>query len=312
MEKLRKDIEDIYKWNLTDLIKDDEEYQELVTKSYMLIGKIIAMKDDLLKNSNNFLMYLKTDEELDKTVEKVYVYSYLYFYQDMNDAKGKIYKDSADKLMEEMNGGGHFSAAALSRENASVEEIETELIETIQKSKQEEEENEKILLLLQDFLAMNKIKVQKEILDINMLLEDVVDQLTPLLKEKNINFAYDISLDEVFVEGDYNRLNQVLINMIKNSVEALDATENPKISLNYEIKDNHFIIIIEDNGCGIKAEDMERIKEPFYTTKKNGTGLGVSLSLEIISAHDGTLEYLSQENIGTKVIITLPIYEILD
>ena len=174
------------------------------------------------------------------------------------------------------------------------------------------EENEKILLLLQDFLAMNKIKVQKEILDINMLLEDVVDQLTPLLKEKNINFAYDISLDEIFIEGDYNRLNQVLINMIKNSVEALDATENPKISLNYEIKDNHFIIIIEDNGCGIKAEDMERIKEPFYTTKKNGTGLGVSLSLEIISAHDGTLEYLSQENIGTKVIITLPIYEILD
>ena len=174
------------------------------------------------------------------------------------------------------------------------------------------EENEKILLLLQDFLAMNKIKVQKEILDINMLLEDVVDQLTPLLKEKNINFTYDISLDEVFIEGDYNRLNQVLINMIKNSVEALDATKEPKISLNYEIKDNYFIIIIEDNGCGIKAEDMERIKEPFYTTKKNGTGLGVSLSLEIISAHDGTLEYLSQENIGTKVIITLPIYEILD
>ena len=103
MEKLRKDIEDIYKWNLTDLIKDDEEYQELVTKSYMLIGKIVAMKDDLLKNSNNFLMYLKTDEELDKTVEKVYIYSYLYFYEDMNDANGKIYKDSADKLLEEMN-----------------------------------------------------------------------------------------------------------------------------------------------------------------------------------------------------------------
>ena len=103
MEKLRKDIEDIYKWNLTDLIKDDEEYQELVTKSYMLIDKIVAMKDEILKNSNNFLMYLKTDEELDKTVEKVYIYSYLYFYEDMNDAQGKIYKDSADKILEEMN-----------------------------------------------------------------------------------------------------------------------------------------------------------------------------------------------------------------
>lgn len=103
MEKLRKDIEDIYKWNLTDLIKDDEEYQELVTKSYMLIDKIVAMRDELLKNSNNFLMYLKTDEELDKAVEKVYIYSHLYYQSDMNDAQGKIYKDSADKILEEMN-----------------------------------------------------------------------------------------------------------------------------------------------------------------------------------------------------------------
>ena len=175
------------------------------------------------------------------------------------------------------------------------------------------EENEKILLLLQDFLSMNKIKIQKEILDINMLLEDVIGQLTPLLKDKNIKFDYNISLDEIFIEGDYNRLNQVLINMIKNSVEALDTTKEPKISLNYQINDNHFIIIIiEDNGCGIKSDEIERIKEPFYTTKKNGTGLGVSLSYEIINAHNGILEYFSKENVGTKVVITLPIYEILD
>ena len=175
------------------------------------------------------------------------------------------------------------------------------------------EENEKILLLLQDFLSMNKIKIQKEILDINMLLEDVIGQLTPLLKDKNIKFDYNISLDEIFIEGDYNRLNQVLINMIKNSVEALDTTKEPKISLNYQINDNHFIIIIiEDNGCGIKSDEIKRIKEPFYTTKKNGTGLGVSLSYEIINAHNGNLEYFSKENVGTKVVITLPIYEILD
>ena len=174
------------------------------------------------------------------------------------------------------------------------------------------EENEKILLLLQDFLAMNKIKIQKEILDINMLLEDVVDQLTPLLKGKNIKFDYDIALDEVFIEGDYNRLNQVFINMIKNSVEALDGIKNPKISLNHKIDGNKFIISIEDNGSGISESDMERIKEPFYTTKKNGTGLGVSLSCEIISAHDGTLEYFSKVNEGTKVVISLPIYEVFD
>lgn len=174
------------------------------------------------------------------------------------------------------------------------------------------EEIEKILLLLQDFLSMNKIKIQKEILDINMLLEDIVDQFDLILKEKNIELKADISLDEVFIEGDYNRLNQVLINMIKNSVEALGNKKEPLININYEINNDNFKIIIKDNGSGISEEDLGRIKEPFYTTKKNGTGLGVSLSQEIIEAHNGTLDYFSKENQGTKVIITLPIYKIFD
>ena len=71
-------------------------------------------------------------------------------------------------------------------------------------------------------------------------------------------------------------------------------------------------LIAGKSGSGISESDMERIKEPFYTTKKNGTGLGVSLSCEIISAHDGTLEYFSKVNEGTKVVISLPIYEVFD
>ena len=169
------------------------------------------------------------------------------------------------------------------------------------------EEIQKILLLLQDFLSMNKIKVQKEILDINMLLEDMVDQFIPVLKDKNIKLKYNISQDEVFIDGDYNRLSQVLVNMIKNAVEALSSTKDPCISINYETNNNIFKIIIEDNGPGITEEEMEKIKEPFYTTKKDGTGLGVSLSCEIIEAHEGTLNYISKVNEGTKVIITLPI-----
>ncbi len=169
------------------------------------------------------------------------------------------------------------------------------------------EEIQKILILLQDFLSMNKIKVQKEILDINMLLEDIVDQFSPVLKEKNIKLKYNISQDEVFVDGDYNRLSQVLVNMIKNAIEALTTTKNPYINIDYQIDSNIFKIIIEDNGSGIAEEEIEKIKEPFYTTKKDGTGLGVSLSCEIIEAHEGTLNYISKVNEGTKVIITLPV-----
>ena len=103
MEHLRKDIDGLYKWHLDDLIKNAEEYQELTTEIRMLIKKISNMKDDFLKNSNNFLMYLKTDEVLSRSFERLYVYSYLYHYQDMADEVGKIYKETADKIMEEMN-----------------------------------------------------------------------------------------------------------------------------------------------------------------------------------------------------------------
>lgn len=168
------------------------------------------------------------------------------------------------------------------------------------------EEMDKILLLLQDFLSMNKIKIEKEILDINFLLEDIVNQFEPILKDKNIKFIHNICEEEIFVEGDYNRLNQVFINIIKNSIEAIN--DNGTIKLKYEI-DKNFKIIIEDNGCGIKEDQIEKIKEPFYTTKKNGTGLGVSLSIEIIKAHNGKIDYIPLKK-GLKVIVELPIHEL--
>ncbi len=168
------------------------------------------------------------------------------------------------------------------------------------------EEMDKILLLLQDFLSMNKIKIEKEILDINFLLEDIVNQFEPILKDKNIKFIHNICEEEIFVEGDYNRLNQVFINIIKNSIEAIN--DKGVIKLDYEI-DRNFKIIIEDNGCGITEDQIEKIKEPFYTTKKDGTGLGVSLSIEIIKAHNGKIDYIPLKK-GLKVIVELPIHEL--
>jgi two-component system sporulation sensor kinase B len=169
------------------------------------------------------------------------------------------------------------------------------------------EEMENILVLLQDFSSMSKIQIKREILDINLLLEDVSRQLGPILRSDNINFITNISLDEIYIEGDYNRLSQVLTNIIKNSKEAKDESKKSFISLKTNIEENNFIIIIEDNGIGISLSDIEKIKEPFYTTKKNGTGLGVSLSIRIIEAHNGKIDYISKDGVGTKVVISLPL-----
>lgn len=165
------------------------------------------------------------------------------------------------------------------------------------------------LNLLQDFSACNKINIDRDILDVVMLLEDIEEKFSLMFDKKNVEFVVDISDDEIFINGDYNRLSQVLVNMIKNSIEAIDENKESYIKISTDLVHNKVKIIIEDNGIGIPKENMDKISEPFFTTKQNGTGLGVLLSKEIITAHDGVIEYDSIEKIGTTVTITLPLYE---
>jgi len=169
------------------------------------------------------------------------------------------------------------------------------------------DEMKKILILLQDFSSMNKIKIINEILDINLLLDDVKRQLETFVISDNIRFITELNDEEFYLEGDYNRISQVLTNIIKNAKEAKDESKEAYIILKTKIKNDVFKIIVEDNGIGISEEDMKRIKEPFFTTKKNGTGLGIPLSCEIIKAHGGKIEFQSEEGEGTKVIISLPV-----
>lgn len=167
------------------------------------------------------------------------------------------------------------------------------------------EEIDRTLLLLEDFLSMNKLKINKDIIDINLLLEDVINSMNMMCRKNNIRLVSNIMDDEIYLKADYNRLTQVFVNLIKNSVEAMD--KQGTININEELKNENVIITILDNGTGMNEELLKKIKEPFYTTKAKGTGLGVSLSSEIIDAHDGDLEYFSKEGEYTKVIVTLPI-----
>ena len=171
------------------------------------------------------------------------------------------------------------------------------------------DEINRTLLLLEDFLAMNKVKINKDIIDINLLIEEVIKNIKMLCNKNNIELKQNIIDDDIYINADYNRLTQVFINILKNSVEAIPKNKKGKIEVKEIIKNNNIIITVKDNGKGMSSKLLNKIKEPFYTTKPKGTGLGVSLSEEIIKAHNGTLNYESEENKYTKVTITLPIKE---
>ena len=166
-------------------------------------------------------------------------------------------------------------------------------------------EIEHTLLILNDFSDLSKIKIEKDIIDICFVLEEIIDNLRELLNNQNIKITLK-SEDDIYIDGDYTRLMQVFINVIKNSIEALDEQNNKKIEIEIKEDDNDVTVRISDNGIGMSNELLKEFDKPFYTTKKNGTGLGTTLSKEIIEAHDGAMEYKSTINKGTTVIITLP------
>ena len=170
-------------------------------------------------------------------------------------------------------------------------------------------EIDKTLNILKDFSEFSKIKIEPDIIDISVLIEDITNNFKLMFDSKNIKFEIEKIEDEIMIYGDYNRLNQVLLNIIKNSIEAQDNNKKSYIKIYTKQKKDIIKIFIEDNGVGISKENLKKISEPFFTTKQNGTGLGVLLSKEIITAHNGKLEYKSEEKKGTTAIISLPLYQ---
>lgn len=168
------------------------------------------------------------------------------------------------------------------------------------------------LVLMDDFLDYTKIKIEKEELDLVMLLEELDSALKPLFHERKIATNYNIPYEELYMEADYSRLKQVLINIFKNAVEAKDGSKEKSI-IEVVVKDlgKDVSIKIKDNGIGMTKEELDKVGQMFFTTKKKGTGLGTCLSKEIIKLHDGNITYSSKKNEWTEVNITLPKGEVM-
>ena len=165
------------------------------------------------------------------------------------------------------------------------------------------QEIDRTLILLKDFSDVSKIRVEKSLMDITMLIEDVCDEVS-LSFNGNIKFKSRITDQEILINADYNRLKQVLINIIKNAKESIK--EKGVVILESKVVNKNYVITIIDNGEGMDKETCKKIGTPFYTTKKNGTGIGVNLSREIIQLHEGSINYKSKLNLGTTVTIKLP------
>ena len=163
-------------------------------------------------------------------------------------------------------------------------------------------EMNRALTIMDDFFNLKRLTINKDIMDLSLLLEDVSTTMDSILGKKDTILDITGIDDEIIMEADYDRLKQVFVNLIKNSYEA-----NAKnIIISAKIKKGEVEVSVIDDGEGISNKDLKKIGQIFYTTKVKGNGIGVSMSKEIVKLHNGSVKYESKIGEGTKVILTLP------
>jgi len=126
------------------------------------------------------------------------------------------------------------------------------------------------------------------------------------LNDKGIQIESRTVPDNLTVRGDEKLLEQVLINLVKNSIEAINCTDGKIRIAAFQDITNNLIIQVTDNGCGIEVSAIDSIFVPSYTTKENGSGIGLSISRQIIQLHKGAIEVRSVPEVETTFEITLP------
>jgi len=147
----------------------------------------------------------------------------------------------------------------------------------------------------------------------NVCLQTVVDDVIAVALDritlKHISMSISYPEEALIILADREKLKLALLNIVINAVEAM---EEHKGILNVSIQavDQQAIIQISDNGCGISEESIARLFEPYFTQKRNGVGLGLAFTLNIIQAHKGTIEVQSVEGAGTKFFIILPLFNV--
>lgn len=139
--------------------------------------------------------------------------------------------------------------------------------------------------------------------DLNNMLTDILQVLSPQLRENSVELRTDLSPSPVLVRVDEASMQAALLNLALNAVQSMP--EGGQLKVSTQIIDTQALITISDTGCGMSADQVAQVFEPFYTTKSQGLGLGMPFAKKIIEQHSGTIVVTSHPGTGTEVAIRL-------
>ncbi|MFH1153917.1 MAG: ATP-binding protein [Pseudomonadota bacterium] len=175
---------------------------------------------------------------------------------------------------------------------------------------QETQRCKKIIQGLLDF--SREQKPQKVFANINKVIEVSLALMENELFIRRIKVIRDLDYDIDSFYLDDNQMEQVFINLFFNAAHAIGEKGKIIIRSRMDTAKNQVIVEVEDTGCGIPKDNLKKIFEPFYTTKSNGTGLGLAVSYGIVRNHQGTVKIFSEPDVGTVITLALPVLDHAD
>ncbi len=212
--------------------------------------------------------------------------------------------DDLDEILEDYyDSHGDFYLAGL-----NYSRIRTEIPLMLQDMLDGTQHIRRIVNDLRDFARQEPLDLSEEV-DLNIVATTAVRLTENTIRSSTRNFVVNLHSDLPKIKGSSQRLQQVVINLIVNACQALESMEQGiAITTSYDTVTRMICLSVKDEGKGIEPDNLGRLSDPFFTTKREqgGTGLGLSISSAIIEEHDGRLNFESAPGIGTKVTLYLP------
>jgi signal transduction histidine kinase len=175
------------------------------------------------------------------------------------------------------------------------------------------EEINRLSRFVNEFLHYAKLSAPKPVpADVNELIANTISLYSEELRVKQITLSKHLQSGLPVIPIDVKQMEQVLVNILINAIDSYQHPGSIKIRSHYQEQTIRFfsksavVITITDSGAGIPADHLKNIFDPFFSTKENGTGLGLPISLNIVENHGGMMTITSKENVGTEVVIVLP------
>ncbi|MCD7036101.1 ATP-binding protein [Metabacillus sp. GX 13764] len=303
-------FEELYGWKGAELEKQPYPLRGKMNGSYKEYSSQVVNRTDMSKDGKRLDVEVRISPIYDES-------GTLIAYSEMiRDVTDKLEQEQLLFQAEKLKVAGEM-AAGVAHEIRNPLTVLQGFIQIMKEKNPDDELINSLMLselkrvndIVSEFLVLAKPQaVNFSSFSLNTVLEETMQLFNSETLLKNISLQYKPNKEPLVVYGERNQIKQVLINLLKNSCDAISANGEIHVRAVRHLQDK-ILLTIADNGSGMDDETLNKIRSPFFTTKEKGTGLGLVITEKIISQHEGTLAFESRIGEGTMVSIILPYFK---